>query len=93
MTIKAVVIQIYNEGGKAKRIILKAASGRRIDTLLADGSEAEIKQFIVKVNEALPIPATPELPYEASDTLELDEKTGNITVMKPVPPEPIGEPI
>jgi len=92
MTIKATVIQIYNEGGKAKRIILKAESGRRIDTLLGDKPEAEIKKLIVQVNEPMPAPPAPELSYEARDTLELDDKTGKITVVKPVPPEPEPEP-
>ena len=89
MTIfKATVNQIYNEGTKAKRIILQAESGRRIDTLLGDNPEAEIKALIIKVNEAVPTPPAPALPYEARDTLELDDKTGKITVVKPVPPEP-----
>ena len=88
MILKATVKQIYNEGVKAKRIILQAESGKRIDTLLADGSEAEIKKLIIQVNEPLPTPPAPELSYEARDTLELDDKTGKITVVKPVPPEP-----
>ena len=92
MILKATVKHIDYEGVKAKRIILESESGRRIDTLLVNGSEAEIKKLIVKVNEPLPPLPAPELPYEARDTLELDDKTGKITVVKPAPPETEAEP-
>ena len=86
MTLKATVKQIYYDGNKPKRIILESTSGKRIDSIIKGDFITEVIDLIKLVN--VPILVDPEKPYINTDILVYDEKTGKITVEKPVPPKP-----
>ena len=81
---KAIVKYIEYEGDKPHKITIEAEDGRHISSIIGPESyEVEIAKLMKKLNESVVGQETIK-PIQTGDTIELNEKTGQIIISKPV---------